>query len=376
MPEDLDPNGWVGEVVSAVLASGSDLDRPRFVHARLHQRRAVGVACRASLLSDSMHAESQGRPLFTFVGWVADDTAQPPGLPELAGQYRTWAGQVYERWLRDVWGASASELRDPPRTTPEPPPWPSGPLHPADSQAWPDAEPGRVHAYPAAAAADLWRRSRSAAAPFVLAVGWPAAARVKLTALSHLAADDVAEPAALDRPDPWVFAELLAPPMPAPATQAEPPPARSWPLQLSRSDAAELPWSLPGILGFRSRPATRIHTVALILVENAYVLAVRDDPHRPRWRLPSINPAPDARVALVYRAVQQRQEDYFVAFRSEQSQRSFGMPALDTTNPIGHTKVLVPLPRVREFFEPPHARVASLILENDAAGRWLAERWT
>jgi hypothetical protein len=178
VPGSLSPYGWLGGIVSAAVTNAARLDEPRYLLARSHGYWVTGIACRASVLSDTMNWDGQ-RPLFTFVGWAADEEAQilPPPLPVLQAGTGSWLRDAYQRGVEPDWERPQRDMRDPRVSAPEVPPWaidsenPVPAAEPADTAL--TAEPGLVAAYPDHDAGLVWAAGQATTKPFTLIVGWP-----------------------------------------------------------------------------------------------------------------------------------------------------------------------------------------------------------
>jgi len=200
LPSPFDRQGTEGGAVLAAVGDGRALSRsPRFALARGHAGTLVGVACQASELSPDMNSDGR-RPLFCFVGWFcADPQAGAPRLAILEEHWRSWAADVYERWMRPAWNAHLSRLRVPSETDAEVPPWHSPDMSPSGTaDVWPEhgypmlAEtPGHVRVHPSAERAWVWQAVARYGRNTTLVTGWGSAREARLDGVTDVCADDV-----------------------------------------------------------------------------------------------------------------------------------------------------------------------------------------
>jgi hypothetical protein len=208
VPAGITANGWLTDVVHAVVGGGLSLDEgPRFLLAGTSRYRLVGVACRASELSKKFNADP--RPLFCFVGWLSDSTGHPvrlPALAELRAHYVEWAGPDYDRSIRDVWEADHDVASKPVRSVPAPAPWsrmlapPDNAYYFTDGARHEDradeilkAQPGYSVLCPVREQDGLWMAGLATADTFTLVTGWSRASDAALVDGGFVCAADVAE---------------------------------------------------------------------------------------------------------------------------------------------------------------------------------------
>jgi hypothetical protein len=231
LPEDVEPDGWIADVASAAFVGGNDLQVPRFLLARVHDQWITGVACAAHDLDPSMAQDHNGRPLFTFVGWMAD-AAVPVVLPTLRdwhGEYVAWAGPTYSSWAARDWDKHRADVGPAALSTPEAVGWSeAGPTGSAldmspGTAVEVDLDPHVLHLYPEADGEYVWTAVSSATTPFVLVTGWQNRTRLRDTRfLTHAVVAGLAERDVIEREAP---ADLCPPPAvvapPPDATDAE-----------------------------------------------------------------------------------------------------------------------------------------------------------
>jgi hypothetical protein len=249
IPDGVDEQ-WVVGVVTAVVDGGRHLAGcPRFVLAHNGRERLVGVACRASDLSETMNQDPGGRPLYCFVGWVGGGQKGYPAAPMLARlreRYGEWAGEVYDWVVAPDWEQHPRELHEPRRSKRAPAPWSETDV----SNERPAKEPiAAREAWPAEDAERLWEQADWFPLPAV-AVGWRTTPDDRSGALTHVAADDVAE---RQRWEPLPPTRQLDP---IPGPRASPPPRTFAPPPAPPPDSAagEPGWHRPEE---RSRPRRR-----------------------------------------------------------------------------------------------------------------------
>ena len=74
LPGEPDPE-WMRSAVRATVHGGRGLlTGPRLVLSQDGRHRLIGLACQASVLSDTMNSDGQ-RALYCFVGWAASITS-------------------------------------------------------------------------------------------------------------------------------------------------------------------------------------------------------------------------------------------------------------------------------------------------------------
>jgi hypothetical protein len=203
LPTELSRHGWLGDLVTALVAGGDQLDRPRFLLARVDQYRVVGVACMARELS-LQYAADERRPLYTFVGWTTQlSDAVPPALADLEAHYPQWAAPLYQEWVGRDWTTHQSLAREPHPTDPASPPWPAS--QPAAAQSTHGRDEAiatsmlssvrqQIEVWPASDRHELWEKGRGTASPFVLAVGWDNKRNVPRSTITHATAGDWSGP--------------------------------------------------------------------------------------------------------------------------------------------------------------------------------------
>jgi hypothetical protein len=140
------------------------------------------------------------RPLFCLVGWFCTDAqAGVPPLSVVEDQWRRWAAEEYERWMRSAWNAHSSRLRVPSPTSPEVPPWHApGRTRSGAPDVLPEhgysilAEaPGQVRVHPSVERARVWRCVARYGRDTTLVTGWESALDAKLEGVTDLCAADV-----------------------------------------------------------------------------------------------------------------------------------------------------------------------------------------
>jgi hypothetical protein len=214
LPAGIDAGHWVAAAVTDTVAGGIGLVRyrderdeppensPRFVLARGADGTLVGLACRARALSSELCQDEFGREIYCFVGWFTPDpgTRDIPAMEDLFPVPGGWASQVYEQYSAPVWTAGPVTLAIQ-QSEPGPAPWPGPPGRPEHS--------GELHAlerhvriYPAAMAGQLWGYGIESSGPFLLVAGWQLARQAPLERITHLGADDIAQPTTAARPLP------------------------------------------------------------------------------------------------------------------------------------------------------------------------------
>jgi ADP-ribose pyrophosphatase YjhB (NUDIX family) len=232
VPPELPHRGWLGTLVSTIVASGDHLDRPRFLLARWNEYWVTGVACMAGEFDPELSSDGV-RPLYTFVGWAAPflSPARPPEFDELEKHFRDWAGPVYQEWVGRDWDQHPSKVRDAHATAAQVHPWPDPGV--VDGKA---LDPARdtVEIWPDADRAALWRAATITDSPFVLAVGWEGQNSVPRADLTHATAGDLEtirrvplQPGELEWPEP-VVEERTAPSDRPRITVTVPPPRPSF----------------------------------------------------------------------------------------------------------------------------------------------------
>ncbi|MFC4055398.1 hypothetical protein ACFOY4_37420 [Actinomadura syzygii] len=232
VPEGVDQHGWLDGAVQAAVADGTGLrDGARFLFAQNGVHRIVGVACRASELSDTMRSDGV-REMYCFVGWLTETGpgggAPGPEWARFEREYRAWAGAVYARWMEPVWTAPASTLRRPRRAAAEAAPWPE-PVRRATGPV------GGARFVPPEGWADLWDGAGAGTAPVTIVLGWPSADRARGDAVTHLGVLRVS-------------ADARHAPASAPPRQAVPPfaPARPGPPHMPPGPPHPAPHPSPG----------------------------------------------------------------------------------------------------------------------------------
>ncbi|MBH0776580.1 hypothetical protein [Nocardia bovistercoris] len=191
LPAALDSEGWIGEAVYAVFAGGRDLERPRFTLCRSRGWWLTGVACAAADLDSEMHTDENGRPLFTFVGWL-HTLDQPAALPTLDQWERhrvEWARGTYARWCGMDWEALPSDVSLPHESVAEPVGWSSN--APALDGAVLRYRPGRAELRPDSERYTLWQAGTRSREPFLLVVGWSARQSLKAPHCTHATVADL-----------------------------------------------------------------------------------------------------------------------------------------------------------------------------------------
>jgi hypothetical protein len=184
-PPDVD-RGWLDATVHAVAAAGAGLqDGPRFLLAQGPRARLVGVACQAAELSASMHSDG-ARELYCFVGWLSVGSMGGPDLTTFRRSYRRWAGVVYEQYMRPVWTASMSAVRQADPGRPGPPPWTAAVQHEP-----PLPVPQATVIVPPEDWAALWARAVAGPTPVTVVLGWKSAERAHRTGVTHLGTGDL-----------------------------------------------------------------------------------------------------------------------------------------------------------------------------------------
>ncbi|TYK44295.1 hypothetical protein [Actinomadura decatromicini] len=271
VPEGVDQHGWLDGVVQAAVADGAGLrDGARFLFAQNGVHRIVGVACRASELSNTMRSDGV-REMYCFVGWLTETGpgggAPGPEWARFEREYRAWAGAVYARWMEPVWTAPASTLRRPRRAAAEAAPWPE-PVRRATGPV------GGARFVPPEGWAALWDGAGAGTAPVTIVLGWPSADRARGDAVTHLGvlrvpadarhAPAFSPPAARQAARPFAPAP---PGPPGPPPRMPPGPAHAPP---GRSPAAGPPVAA---LALAAGGAVLLGTVALM----ALVLSGGDD---------------------------------------------------------------------------------------------------
>jgi hypothetical protein len=133
--------GWLNTVITAAVAGGEGLAaEPRFLLARRGDALLAGAATQADRISGTMNSDGT-RPLYCFVGWLSlDREATVPELSVVEQHWTTWAGEVYESWMRLDWRrhpAALADAHEPPLKTA---PWQGWP----ESGENPESEPART----------------------------------------------------------------------------------------------------------------------------------------------------------------------------------------------------------------------------------------
>jgi hypothetical protein len=212
LPESFDRRGPEADAVLAAIGGGRSLSRsPRFVLAHRRVDTLVGVVCQASELSPDMNSDGR-RPLFCFVGWFcADAHVRVPQLAVVEENWRQWAAEDYQRWMRPAWNAHPSKVRTPSQTTPEAAPWqlpgssPGAPdVLPEHGYAMLSAAPGQVRVHPSAERAWVWQAVARYGRDTTLVTGWASARDAMLDGVTDICADDVVgtEPLLVPAPRP------------------------------------------------------------------------------------------------------------------------------------------------------------------------------
>lgn len=237
LPEAVDRAGPEAAAIMAAVGGGRGLSRsPRLVLARLRTGTLLGLACQARQLGTDMDSDGR-RPLFCFVGWFAASrpAAAVPELAEVEAAWTAWAGEEYERRMRDVWRAHPSKLRTAELTLPEEPPWSppgtGGSQPPAVSaevaRAILQPARGQVRVHPSAERAVVWRAVSRYGLDITLVTGWASHQDAVLDGVTDICADDVtSEPPLL---------------VPVPQRRIQPSPAAPSPAPVSRPPAPVAP---------------------------------------------------------------------------------------------------------------------------------------
>ncbi|WP_434743458.1 hypothetical protein [Micromonospora sp. SH-82] len=201
VPAGLTGVDWLTDVVHATVNNGRRIDDgPRFALAQVDAGVLVGVACRATELSEEF-GEQAGRRLYTFVGWVGPvrAAAQIPPLSAWRDRWRDWTRTTYHDWLRIDWDRPARTLHTPHESTPGLPGWVTGPPSVGTAEATAPAAPtpasrGTVWLLPAGHADAGWETVRRGAGPAVHVVAGDHRRNVLLDGVTHVYAGDVPEP--------------------------------------------------------------------------------------------------------------------------------------------------------------------------------------
>lgn len=194
---------WLDTVIHAVIANGNSLEQPRFLLAQNDRHRVVAVACQAAWLSKTMNTDSgipeEGRPLYTVVGWLVENTGRgwPPAPDHAAitAHARQWAAPIYEHWMGRVWQGPASAARNPELTEPSAAPW-ANDAEPAQANDRQDyLEPVRdLLLLPGAEAAHVWSAATRTTGPTVVTCGWTLDRKVPRRLPMYACVDDVNVP--------------------------------------------------------------------------------------------------------------------------------------------------------------------------------------
>lgn len=193
---------WLNAVVVACTGGGEGLaDHPRFLLARRGPLLLVGVACRASALSDTMNSDGS-RPFYTFVGWITrDGQALPPNWDVVVAGWNGWSTEVYQAWMPLDWNKHRTDLGDGHESPFLDAPWAAAVGTASRSEAGPlerATPPTRENTIliPADAAPKMWSALSVAAFDFAFVVGFDRPpANVKGT-LTHAAVTSIDVPAA------------------------------------------------------------------------------------------------------------------------------------------------------------------------------------
>lgn len=264
LPAGLDFDGWPAEVVTAAYAGGLNLERPRFLLARLHGWWVTGVACAAVELDPSMAEDQHGRDLFTVVGWMAKIATEPalPQLQDWEDRYLAWAAPTYTDWCREDWDKHFSSVSDPHESPLVSPAWADAPEASEQVDARLVRRPGRVQMFPATTRFELWRAGSNAIEPFVLVTGWAEQQAVDFRWVTHVAIAGLDQPNEVDAADGGPELGDAEPPDPIvddePSATATP-----------NSESAEQPrrtglWSWWTALASQRRVETLEHAVAAL----------------------------------------------------------------------------------------------------------------
>jgi hypothetical protein len=206
-PADVSPDGTVAAIIAGAIGSGR-FPAPRFVLARLDAGTLAGVACAASQFGTEYAADSQGRPLYGFIGWrCADPRAQVPAFDEFTSGWELLVRRAYDPVMATVWLASAQEAREPVAAEPGPAPWPApgGPRLrdlPADLADVAAPDGGTVRVYPSASAPLVWQAVADYGARAALVTGWATYQSAIQPALTHVCANGVSGPFPMSAPSP------------------------------------------------------------------------------------------------------------------------------------------------------------------------------
>lgn len=169
---------WLNAVVVACTGGGEGLaDHARFLLARRGPLLLVGVASRASALSDTMNSDGS-RPFYTFVGWITrDGQALPPNWDTLVTGWNGWSTEVYQAWMPLDWNKHRTDLGDGHESPFLDAPWAAAPGavsgSAADSpeRAVPPTREGTI-LIPADQAPKMWSALSAAAFDFAFVAGF------------------------------------------------------------------------------------------------------------------------------------------------------------------------------------------------------------